>query len=126
MDALKVTELGQAVTINIVPILEGVGLTKSSHFDNHLIICDVHSCFMVLHGLENKESESIIRALMIWIATYQSSDATFYPGALCAIRTNADTKLMSKKLLQDCIKHHIHLTHAAPRHQEMNGLVKRA
>ena len=75
MDALKVTKPGQAMTIDIVSNLESVGLTKSSHFENYLIICNVYSCFTVIHGLENKESESILKALLTWIATYQSANA---------------------------------------------------
>ena len=51
--------------------------------------------------------------------------AELHTRPLEAIKTDADPIFESQKFLQDCEDYKIGLSHAAPRHQEMNGLAER-
>ena len=124
-EALKVTKAGQAATMDIVPSLDARGLTKASHHKHHLLICDVYSRFTVILGLKDKSAYEVINAISAWMATYQTGEAMLHPGTLKGIRTDADPVFTSEELKEECNTKRIHLSHASPRHQEMNGLAER-
>ena len=46
-------------------------------------------------------------------------------NTLKGIRTDADPVFMSEELKEECDTKRIHLSHAFPRHQEMNRLAER-
>ena len=125
-EAMNVTRPGQAVTMDIVPNFNKHGLTIATHSPNFLLVCDVFSKFTVLLGMTDKSASTIIDTLLIWMATYQTADAELHTGPLEAIRTDADPVFESQEFLQGCADYKIGLSHAAPRHQEMNGLAERS
>ena len=124
-NALQVTAPGQAATMDIVPNLETHGLTPGTHCKYYLLICDVFSRFTVLLGMKDKRSHTLLRTLLIWMATYQTAETELFIGPLSRVRTDADPSFTSEEFLEGCALHHIRLSHAAPRHQEMNGLAER-
>jgi hypothetical protein len=66
-----VTKAGQAVTMDIIPNVEPIGLTKASHFKFYLLICDVYSRFAVMIGMKDKSSKSVIDAVSTYLVTYK-------------------------------------------------------
>ena len=72
--------------------------------------------------MEDKSSATVVSDISAWIATYQTASADLHIGPMQNIRTDADPVFMSKELQKECQARHICLSHASPRHQEMNGL----
>ena len=122
---MDVTRPGQVVTMDVVPNSVAVELTKAKHSSNYLLVCDVFSKFTTLLPLEDSSSDSVAKAVNSWIATYQSSDATFYTGPLEDIRSDAGTEFTSEEFQDMCNEREINFSFASPRHQEMNGLAER-
>ena len=74
--------------------------------------------------MKDDKASSVVEALNSWIATHQCMP-TFYPGFLQNVRSDAVTVFASKEFIEACEEQHIKFSHAAPRHQEMNGLAER-
>ena len=125
--AMKITGPGQAVTMDIIvnkkSKQEQANLI-SGHFPYYLLICDVYSRYSMLLGMKDKEAASVVAALNSWIATHQCTPV-FHPGFISAVRTDADPVFVSQEFITACEEQHIKFSHAAPRHQEMNGLAER-
>ena len=116
----------EAVTMDIVPNLETEGLTPATHSKYYLLMCDVFSKVTVLLGMNDKSSAALIKTLNTWAVTYQFTESTIHTGPLKGVRTDHDPSFMSEEFTQGCIDLQINLSHAAPRHQKMNGLAERA
>ena len=99
--------------------------TISYHWHKYyLLVCDVYSKYSMLLGMKDDKASSVVEALNSWIATHQCMP-TFYPGFLQNVRSDAGTAFTSKEFIEACEEQHIRFSHAAPRHQEMNGLAER-
>ena len=124
--AMNVTRAGQAATMDIVPNIVGHGLTVATHSKYFLLICDVYSKFTTLIGMDDASSKTVLQAIATYVATYQTADSKFFTGPMEGIRTDAGSAFMSQEFVKDCTEKRINVSHAAPRHQEMNGLAERS
>ena len=76
--------------------------------------------------MHDKTAATVLKTLMTWCATTKIKGVTLHPGFLTDIRTDADSVFMSEEFRNGCLLIGVDVTHAAPRHQEMNGLAERS
>ena len=111
--------------MDIVPNLNAKGISTQGSTKYFLLLCDVYSKFAALFGMKDKTPQSVLKAITSWQAIYRTAETEIYPGFFSSIRSDADPVFMSDELTTACNKQGINLTHASPRHQEMNGLTER-
>ena len=100
--ALKVTEPGQAATMNIVPNMTGKGLGPGTAAKYFLLLCDVFSKFAALFPMKDKTPSSVFTAITTWQTIYRTAEAEIHPGFLSSIRSDADPVFMSEELHNAC------------------------
>ena len=111
--------------MNIVPNMTGKGLGPGTAAKYFLLLCDVFSNFAALFPMKEKTPSSVFTAITTWQTIYKTAEAEIHPGFFSSIRSDADPVFMSEELHNACTNRGIALTHASPRHQEMNGLTER-
>ena len=102
-----------------------VGLTKQSYKPYYLQITDAFSRFTVFLGVKALDSYIMFTTLMHYSIWFQPK-AHFHAWRIHELRTDAGSAFTSDEFIKDCESHGIKVTHAAPRHQEMNGICERA
>ena len=92
-------------------------------FSDYFLIVDAYSKIPKLYGMEKITTEEVMEKLDM----FQSRFGKIYEFGwwdLEIISSDAGTQFTSTEFKQECQTRGVHLTLAAPEHQEMNGQVE--
>ena len=109
--------------MDIVPSTTPKSLTSDTTFSNYLLIVDAYSKIPKKYGMEKITTEEVMENLDMFQSIYEKIDE-FGWWDLERISADADTQFNSTEFKEACQTHGVHLTLAAPEHQEMNRQVE--
>ena len=119
---------GKLIYLDIMLNPSQFWLTKLSHFPYFLLTIDAASQLTALIRLDDTDSRAILSILQYYKAEYvpkMKHDGIIFEGAkLAHICANAGSQFISQEFWCTCTKLGIHISLAAPKHQEMNGIVE--
>ncbi len=96
------------------------GLTTNTNFSAYLFIVTTPGKLTGWIGLPTKSTNSIITALKSWLTQTELLGQT---QSVRFIRTDARTAFTCAKFIAECPNLGLNLKAAAPKHQEMNGIM---
>ena len=108
--------------IDVIPTPRMRALSVSTAFTASLLIVDAHSRFSMWIGLPKHDTIHIIEAIQHFITRTHSKGRT---TTVQYIRTDAGSYFTSDEFARWCRHENIHLSIAAPHHQEMNSICER-
>jgi hypothetical protein len=108
--------------MDIIPTPRMRALSVSSAYPASLLVVDAYTRYSMWIGLPATSTENIIEALQHFFARTRSQGRT---SQVNYIRTDAGSYFTSAPFATWCRTVNIHLTIAAPHHQEMNSICER-
>ena len=109
--------------MDIIPSTSPKILTSDTTFSDYLLIVDAYSKIPKLYGMDNITTEQVIDKLDMFQSRFCKFDQ-FGWWDLGKISADASTHFTSTEFKDECETRGVHLTLAAPEHQEMNGQVE--
>ena len=113
----------EIVFMDIIPSPCKKGLTAASTFQNYLLVVDAYSRMPRLYGLEELTTEAVMDALDVFVAEFGKVDEFGWIN-IDKVRADAGPQFTSEDFRDGCAVRGVHLTLAAPQHQEMNSIAE--
>ena len=108
--------------MDIIPSTAPKSLTNDTTFSNYLFIVDAYSKTPNIYGMENITTAEVMDKLDMFQSRFGIIDQ--FEWDLERISADADTQFTSTDFKEECQTSGVHLTLAAPEHQEMNRQVE--
>jgi transposase InsO family protein len=116
MPRTPMTKPRQTIFMDILHLQSGNHLTPDSTFAFLLIMVDAYARFTKTYGLDDKTTESVIKAIRQYIADCGSVDEFGY-NDIVKIHSDAGTQFSSMEFQDFCRDEQINLSLAAPEKQ---------
>lgn len=108
--------------MDVIPTPRLHALTPSTAFPTSLLIVDAHSRYSMFVGLPKTDTTNIVNAIQHYFTRTRTIGRT---TKIQYFRLDAGSYFTSAPFAQWCREHNIHVSIAAPHHQEMNSIVER-
>ena len=109
--------------MDIIPSTAPKSLTSDITFSIYISIVDAYSKIPKLYGMEKIKTEEVMDKLDMFQSRFGKIDI-FGWWYFERISADAETQFTSKKFTEECKTCGVHLTLAAPEHQQINRQVK--
>jgi hypothetical protein len=116
---------GATVFMDIIHCKSNPGLAPKTSHTYCLLLVDAFSRFSILYGLPNTSTESVMKAIQDYCATFHMADAFGFIDIdrLCA---DAVSEFALKEIKQFCLSNRINVSLAAPNRPDNNHLAERS